>query len=333
MKLPNHKNVILTKYANREEWLQGRHKAIGASDVSTLFAMNNFTNIVELFWTKVRLTPSTPHNINSVSGEIMEPIIARYFTHFDVTNPTDEVLVHNIEKEIKLRRIERYRRNVWMKDLPLSCTLDYVSPSEMCVVECKNMLGHVVNRYADGILPGHIIQVQAQMLCTGLDKAILAYFVDGRFYREWEFRANPEVQAKIKEQVNEFWSARIIPARAVWNDPNLTEQEKMLLIYDNFEPEIDPNAQDSLQEFMNTRFKESSKLGKIIVNADLQVYIDGYKLNRTLETEAGNLKDKFGNELRSALIANSCDEISSIDGRVIVSYRTSEKGKTILRVN
>lgn len=332
IKLPN-RNVTLTKYASRAEWLAGRHKAIGASDVSTLFVQNNFTNIVELFWNKVKLTPSTPHNINSVSGEIMEPIIAKYFTHFDRTNPTDEVLVRNIEGNVRLRTIERFRRNVWMKDHPLSCTLDYVSPSEMAIVECKNMLGHVINRYENGILPGHIIQVQAQMLVTGMDKAILAYFVDGRFYREWEFTPEPQVQEAIKERVNEFWNERVVPARAIWNDPTKTEQEKMLLIYDNFEPEIDPNAQDSLQDFLNTRFKESGKLGKLMVTPEIQAYIDGYKRYRTMETEAGNLKDQQGNELRSALIAHSCDEISSADGKVLVSYRTSASGKVILRVN
>jgi predicted phage-related endonuclease len=333
MKIPNLKNITLTKYESREKWLQGRHKAIGASDVSTVFGINSFTNIVELFWTKIRLTPGTPHNINSVSGEIMEPTIAKYFSHFDPENPTDEVLVQNIERNKKIRTIHRFRRNAWMNNFPLSCTLDYVSPSERAVVECKNLLGHVVNRYESGILPGHILQIQAQMLVTGLSRGILCYFVDGRFYREWVFEANGEIQEQIKERVSDFWNNQIVPARDVWNDPTKTEQEKMLLIYDNFEPDIDPNAQDSLQQFMNTRFKEISKLGKIIVNEDLSKYINGYKTNRKLEGEYSNNKDVFGSEIRSAMIANGCDEIINSDGKVIVSYRESTAGKLTLRVN
>ena len=225
-----------------------------------------------------------------------------------------------------------------MNDLPLSCTLDYLClpdqyASEGAIVECKNMLGHVVNRYESGILPGHILQVQAQLMCTGLSLGYLAYYVDGRYFRCYSIEASVDIQEQIQERVAEFWNTRVLPAREVWNNPLLTEQEKMLNIYENFEPPIDPTAQDVLQEFMNTRFRDVSKKGKLMVSDDLKIYIDGYKAKRTTETGAANEKDVFGNELRSALIANGCDEIVNPDGRVIVSYRESTNGKLTLRVN
>jgi predicted phage-related endonuclease len=247
-------------------------------------------------------------------------------------------MLQNAEANNRLRKVQRFRRGIFMNSLPLACTLDYLCLPDHyaphgAAVEVKNMLGHVVGRYEAGIIPGHLLQVQAQLMCTGLPFAYLVYYVDGRFFRCFELVANEDLQEQIKERVIDFWNSRVVPARQVWNNPLMSEQDKMIMIYELFEPAVDLNAQDSLQQFMNTRFKDISKLGKIMVTDELRSFIDGYKEKRTMETEAGNLKDQFGNELRSALIAHSCDEITSADGRVLVSYRENAGGKTILRVN
>jgi len=307
--------------------------------VSTLFALNSFSNIVELFWNKVRLTKPTPHNENTYSGELHEDLVMKnYFVYYDPYNPTPERMLQNAEAGNKLRKIQRFKRGIFMKDIPLSCTLDYLCcpdhfASNGAAVEIKNMLGHVVSRYESGIIPGHLLQVQAQLMCTGLSLAYLVYYIDGRFFRCYPVEASTEIQEQIRERVADFWNNRIIPAREIWNNPMLTEQEKMLKIYDEYEPAIDPNAQDSLQAFMNTRFKEITKKGKLMVTDEIQVYIDSYRQLRTMETESGSSKDQYGNEIRSALIANGCDEISSKDGRVLVSYRENAAGKLVLRVN
>lgn len=333
------KNVTLRTARSREEWYNNRFHAVGASDVSTLFALNSFTNVVELFWNRVRLTPPTKHNINSYSGELHEDLIMKkYFVYYDPSNPTDEVLIANAEAKRPLRAVQRFRRGIFMNDVPLSCTLDYIcAPDnfapEGAIVECKNMLGHVVSRYESGILPGHILQVQAQLLCTGLSLGYLVYYVDGRFFRCFPIEANLDLQAQIIEAVNEFWNERVLPARKVWNDPMRKEQEKMLLIYDNFEPAIDPNSPDTVQEFMNVRFKDISKQGKLMATPEIESFIAGYREYRSKATGAETSKDQFGNELRSALVAHGCDEITNSSGKVLVSYRESSAGKLTLRVN
>ena len=338
MRLPN-KNITLLKAVTRDIWHKNRSRAIGASEVSTLFALNNFSNVVELFWNKVRLTPPTPHNENSYSGELHEDLIMKnYFVYYDPSNPTPERLLENAAAKKALRKVQRFRQGIFMNETPMSCTLDYLClPDEFApegaIVECKNMLGHVVNRYESGIIPGHLLQVQAQLMCTGLSMGYLVYYIDGRFFRCYKVDASADVQAQIKEQVIDFWDNRIVPARKIWNDPLMTEQDKMILIYDNFEPEIDPNAQDSLQEFMNLRFREISKLGKLMVTNDIQSYIDKYKVFRDQESENAESKKRYGNEIRSALIAHSCDEITNATGKVIASYRMQADGKVILRVS
>lgn len=338
MKLPN-KNITLLKAVTRDIWHQNRSRAVGASDVSTLFALNSFSNIVELFWNKVRLTPPTPHNENTYSGELHEELIMKnYFVYYDPNNPSPERMLQNAQAGTKLRKIQRFKRGIFMKDVPLSCTLDYLCcpdpfAPEGAAVEIKNMLGHVVSRYESGIIPGHLLQVQAQLMCTGLRTAYLVYYIDGRFFRCYPIEASPEIQEQIYIRVKEFWNERVVPAREIWNDPLMTEQEKMLKIYEEYEPPIDPNAQDSLQAFMNVRFKEITKKGKLMVTEEVQAFIDSYRQLRTMETEASTSKDQYGNEIRSALIAHGCDEISSKDGRVLVSYRENAGGKLVLRVN
>lgn len=337
MKIPNHKNVILQSNKNRDEFHTRRAQAVGASEVPSLMGLSTFTNIIETFWNKVKLTKPTPHNISSISGEIMEPIISgQYFVYYDPSKPDDKTLIQNMESKNKLRTVQRFNRGVKMRDHFLSCTLDYVVKPDRwaaggAILECKNFLSHVISRYEEKVMPSTIVQIQAQLAITKFPLAYLAQFVDGRFFQCYEITPNEEIQNIILNKVDDFW-ARVEKARIIWNDPMLSQDEKLLQIYP-LEPEIDPSAQDTLSAFMNVRFKEESKKGKIMVTAQIQEEIDKYKDNRSIETEAGNKKDMYGNSLKSTLLAHSCDEITNPDGKVIASWRESAKGTPILRVN
>ena len=336
--IPNRANLIFSKVSqDRAVWAtKQRSQGIGGSEVATLFGLNDFTTQIELFYNKVKLIKPMPENIATYSGKIQEDIIAKkYFVFYDPTNPTDEVMLRNIEAKKEIRNIERFNQVMQMKDHPIVLNVDRLVLDEYvpdgAVLEIKNLLKWVVRQYESEILPSHQIQIQTYMLGTGFKTAYLAYLLDGREFRCYEFAANPAVQAAIIERATAFWKI-VVEAREIWNDPTLTPDAKLLMLYD-LEPPMEGN--ESLKEFMNLRFKEEGKKGKIIMNEEAAGFIAHYKMHREEETKAKGEKEVYGNNLRSFLLANQCDEITSLDGKVIASNRESstKAGSFTLRVN
>ena len=338
IKIPNRANLIFSKKSeSMVDWAtRQRAEGIGGSEVATLFGLNDFTTQIELFYNKVKLIKPMPDNLATYSGKIQEDTIAKkYFVFYDPANPTEERLMANINEGKEIRKIERFNQVMQMKDHPIVLNVDRLVQDSFdpdgAVVEIKNLLKWVVRQYESEILPSHQIQVQTYMLGTGFKKAYLAYLLDGREFKCYEFPALESVQQRIIERATEFWK-KVIEGRAIWNDPLMSYDKKMLLLY-KLEPPMESN--ESLKEFINLRFKEEGKMGKIVVTEEVGGFIREYKSMRDLEKQYMAQKELYGNHLRSFLLANQCDEIVNPDGKVIASNRESDKkpGGFTLRVN
>lgn len=338
IKIPNRKNLIFSKKSeNTIDWAtRQRAEGIGGSEVATLFRLNDFTTQIELFYNKVKLIKPMPDNIATYSGKVQEDTIAKkYFVFYDPRNPSEECLLRNINEGKEIRKIERFNQVMQMKDHPIVLNVDRLVQDSIdpdgAVVEIKNLLKWVVRQYEAEILPSHQIQVQTYMLGTGFKKAYLAYLLDGREFVCYEFPAIESVQQAILERATEFWK-KVKKGREIWNDPIMPYDKKMLLLYE-MEPPMESN--ESLKKFINLRFKEEGKMGKIVVNEQVTGFISEYKSMRDLETQYKDQKELYGNHLRSFLLANQCDEIVNPDGKVIASNRESstKPGSFTLRVN
>lgn len=338
--IPNRKNLIFAKRSeSQEDWAtRQRAQGVGGSEVATLFQLNDFTTEIELFYNKVKLIKPMPDNVATYSGRVMEDIIAKkYFVFYNPEDPTEETMLRNIASNTEIRNIERFNQVMQMRDYPIVLNVDRLVidryAPDGAVVEIKNLLSWVVRQYEAEILPSHQIQIQTYMLGTGFRKAYLVYLLDGRQLRVYEFEASNAIQGAIVERAEAFWK-KVVAAREVWNDPMMAADDKLLRLY-KMEPPIQVDGNKSLKEFMNLRFKEEGKKGKMVVNEEITGFMEEYRKFRGIEGEASKTKEKFGNHLRSVMLANQVDEITNMDGKVIGSNRESSKkaGSFTLRIS
>lgn len=339
--IPNRKNLIFSKHLSHYEWAtKQRSTGVGGSEVATLFGLNDFTTQIELFYNKVKLIAPMPDNTATYSGRVMEDIIAKkYFVFYDPTDPTDETMLRNANANngegLEIRNIERFTQVMQMKNHPIVLNVDRLVKDKFIpeggVIEIKNLLKWVVRQYEAEILPSHLIQLQTYFIGTGFKRGYLVYLLDGREFKCYEIEANDNIQGAIIEKTEQFWVI-VKKGREIWNDPTLSETDKALHLY-KLEPPMESN--ESLSKFLNLRFKEAGKLGKMMVTEEIQGYIDKYKEHRIREGAACADKDLFGNHLRSVMLAHKVDEITNKDNKVIASNRESDKkpGSFTLRVN
>ncbi len=96
-----------------------------------------------------------------------------------------------------------------IKDLKLGSSFDFKIPSENAILEIKNVDSLVYKKKWDEFnAPNHIeLQVQHQMLVSGLKKAYICAFVGGNDFHVIERYANQEIQNSILEKAAAFWKS------------------------------------------------------------------------------------------------------------------------------
>jgi putative phage-type endonuclease len=170
---------------NTDEWLDWRRQRIGASDVAAILGCSPYMDKVELWLDKTGQAP--PKQISEFAkqrgGEVEAQLRARYSLHTG-RDYQPRLAVHD-EYEF------------------ISASLDGYSETGHAI-EVK-FVG--AKKYQEEIIPEHhIIQMQHQMLVTGLPYIDYLYSTDGIEYKVFKCEADPDKQALILKECLEFWS-------------------------------------------------------------------------------------------------------------------------------
>jgi predicted phage-related endonuclease len=184
--------------ASREEWLGLRAKNVGASEVAAIFgvqppyALSHYA----LWHVKAGLAP--PPEVGGARvewGLRLEAVIAE---------------IAAAEREWKIAK------GGYITDdecLGLACTLDYVAHSTETAaigcLECKNAdwLAHR-RSWTDDEPPLHILlQLQAQLACTGYQWGAVACLVGGNDMRIYDYQRRPKLITEIRSRVAAFWQS------------------------------------------------------------------------------------------------------------------------------
>jgi predicted phage-related endonuclease len=335
MKLPNRKNLTFKiKPHNYAKWVAERVNSIGGSDIGTIMNLNKYSSAIELFHIKCGLIESsTEEKISTYSGKVTEDLIIRdYWQYYNPTKPTDEEFLANATQKNIIRKARKFHRTMFLNNTPLSASVDALfegaGTSPDGVLEIKNQLSFVTRQYIGGVAPSYIIQLQTYLMLTGFEYGEICSLEDGRFMKVYPIEANKDIHARILEQVMGFWS-NVLKAREIVNHPTMPRHEKIIAI-SPLEPE--PDGGEALKEYLDKRYTEEGKLGKIIGTPEIMETVDKYLDSREREKIASGEKQLHGNILRDFLLKNTCDEITDQEGKVIASYRTWS-GKAMLKVN
>lgn len=174
------------------QWLQDRKLGVGASEIATLFGLNPWQNVRELWSLKVHDLPSEGSNELFHFGHEMEDLIGREFalrSGETVAEPDEAIIVGSKP---------HYR-----------ASLDRVIIEDgeaVAALELKNLHEGRLKEYMTcGPSTQYLLQLQYQMACANMEYGYLAALFGGQKFAAWRVVASPSVAAEIFRRVDCFW--------------------------------------------------------------------------------------------------------------------------------
>lgn len=202
-----------TREMTRETWLEYRKRGIGASEVGTILGLNPYKCSAQLFYEKLGEAPETVETMAMFLGSEQESFIAGLWEYWDPAEPEEAVMIRNYREGRKIRRCQRVNAYVHNPDYPwLFVSLDRKinkvqgnAYSPEGALELKTIAGYEANKWEGGIPPGHVVQVQTQLLVAEFLFGELAVLKDGRELSVYPFEHNPGICETILTRTKEFW--------------------------------------------------------------------------------------------------------------------------------
>ena len=182
---------------SENHWLELRKSDVTSTGISSLFGLNKYCTKFEYWHQKKGLTESSfTENERSKWGNILEESIAKGIAQ---------------ENDWDIRAMKEYIRD---ESARMGTSFDFCilkDGKDWAILEIKNVDSLIYKNEwdeQDGVIeaPAHIeLQVQYQLLLTGLEKAYIGALVGGNTLKLVEREVVPEIQEKIKQEVAQFW--------------------------------------------------------------------------------------------------------------------------------
>lgn len=185
--------AILT---SRQDWLQSRKQAIGASDLAAVLGVSRWSTPWEIWAEKRGMLESDSGSKSASAGIALESAV------LDVA-------------ESELGALDRNVRVVHAS-LPLAATCDAIVKQTGSPVEAKTtgiagpIYGNWGDSHTDQVPDDYLLQVHAQLMCTGMDVGYLFALIPGRGFVQFDIESNECLHNYIGDYVSAWWSRHII---------------------------------------------------------------------------------------------------------------------------
>jgi len=271
-------------YKTEEEWLQARSKDLTSSEVSALFGLNKYVSVFELWHAKKsgepipfeeqeytkwgnRLEAAIAEGVAEEKGWLIEPYkeyvrvpALRLGASFDFKAhmPTGETVSKEVVADRMVQQISDLPDNNKYKTaiLEIKNVNQFIFKEEWVIDEDTKEVKEA---------PTHIeIQIQHQMLVSGIDRAVIAALINGNKLILLERKADKEIQDAILEKAAAFWASVDAGKEP---EPDFARDVKAIArIYGYAEPGKVFEGDETMLEMV----KEYYVLGEQIKAADLQ---------------------------------------------------------------
>lgn len=191
----------VVKYKNREEWLAGRGKGIGASEAGTVLGLNPFCTPYQLWRYKKGIDPPQEENFAMKAGHYLEDAVSMFFrdgsgAHI-IKASTEDFTIYDSERPWLRVSPDRTFWRPWAKH----------NEVEKSILECKTTQLTI----DPDNLPKHwFCQIQMNMGVAEYKDGALAWLTMGRDfgYRDIEF--DKEFYDWMTDQITEYWQRYIV---------------------------------------------------------------------------------------------------------------------------
>lgn len=206
---------------DRDAWLETRRQGIGSSDAAAICGMSDFgTTPLHVYLDKLGLLP--PKRGKQLDrGHLLEPSVASMYgveMERDVAPPRDVVMIHPHHDWLRAS-IDRFS---W----PRGCREE----TEKRILELKTA-GFPGEKWgppgSDLVPTSYLIQVQHQMLVTGIQQTDIAVFFNIHDFRIYPIAYDP-VFAQSLFQIEEAFWARVLSRNPP--EPDWTHEETPRLL-------------------------------------------------------------------------------------------------------
>jgi len=209
----NHFKFIL----DEESFHKSRHKTIGASDMPILLGLSNFCTPYELWRIKTGKQEAFQGNNSTTWGHRHEPnILASYIESVSDSQTAYEFeldyITHKKARKPGYKPATRFFPFTEFQHPDYHFAIahpDLIDMEEHLNIEAKSgrRFANIRRNEMDGFDPDvnnengiplkYYIQTQWQLLCTGLDKAILRALIDTNEELSYEIKASKKIQEKL----------------------------------------------------------------------------------------------------------------------------------------
>ena len=176
-----------------------RMSGIGASEVATLFNLNEYSTIYQLWLLKTGMAQPEPENDNMWWGSNLEPVIRARYEH-------EEKKTVVYDPETKFCDTNPH----------MICHLDGLLPDEKKLLEIKTAKYNPAQWGVAGsseIPPRYTLQCQHQLACMpGYESVDLCvFFWQTKSIVIYNVKRNEVLIEQIHDAVNRFWKEHVIP--------------------------------------------------------------------------------------------------------------------------
>jgi len=296
------------------DWLDFRTEVIGSSEIGTVLGNNKYGSTLKVWHEKVfKEIPPQFNNADTIYGRFAEPIIGKYWEHYDGVESWIDNIVNSVEVR-KLRNINCFAVNT--KFPYLSASIDYMAHGNQespftgsniphpFPVECKAIKKIVSDMYEAGLPPNYFDQIKEQCIVMEVDYGEIAYLVEREFKVQSVTITEDDV-AEVLLKAKEFWDnvqlCRELYSLYDENEDADIRAEIMSRIYSN-----EPIAQggENEEKFLKDKWKNIEEESVIQGDLDTLKIRNEYIEVKDLETQMRNKKSELKNKLLQALKDN-----------------------------
>jgi len=189
----------------REDWLQGRKKGIGGSDIAAICGFSHYRSALYIYLDKTdQKTPEDKENVAAEVGLELEPYLAKKFKKWMAENEGIEIDLKEMPEVLQDDTIDYFLVNLdrWFEH----------PERGNCVVELKTTTEFKRDLWQGDEVPDeYYAQVQWQLMITGWNWGYLVVLIGNRIVDVKLIPRNEAFIQKLVEMGKSFWENFVVP--------------------------------------------------------------------------------------------------------------------------
>lgn len=345
-------SVVKTKGWSHQKWLDFRERGLGGSEAATALSVESPELAASLHSSAIKLhlekigepVPIFTGNRWTRAGQLMEPIIADLYAHWDHNNPTFDQCLINKEEGIIHNRLRETKSYLLNSRYPhLFASVDRLiligGGQPPAIMEAKNTTLFEMQRYENFMSPSFYIQVQTYlMMYERCQYADVAMFQDGNNMEVVRVEVNKEHQKKIADGTGRFW-LNVLKARQIKEEYGVDSYFGVPLeSFTNRQLEgveqlqaIEPEPQGTGSELSFVKEMIKPREDETEIDMNEAVFKAAHIINEINATNRESAKVKDAEKAKILIELNGNTKASATKGHV--SYKADSRGKYRLYIS